>query len=379
MIKIARVEKNKCNFSRMDEFVPPLLHKSHLSADFDKLNDLLNDYIWSELKPYVTFIDVDINDPMTTICTEITKCFPGIPYDNFFYMTEGSYSSPKAYLEFVYALPTQTSYVKSQPENMNNFGCLMSLKHNVVENSCVVIANKYDLKAEKFVSLMSIRKEDLIRVIRRRYFHSAILIKDNNIIKYYYQNPGALASSVFNLDINTDSVETLSFTHLKYNLIYYFKQDKTKYPNQCATRINAHNKIYGDVLVFNELEENIFTNLGVREFKRLNLLSYGRLCDRELTTEETFSITGTPDQTDQSDHPDQSDTMPNKKDLLWSKYLVSEHRFSKLGQNKNQCIMCKNKIETRVICPHCFRPKYCSMECCIHDFSTYHFKECIYD
>lgn len=366
MIKIALVKKNRCSFDRMDEFVPPLLYKQHSVEDSIKLKNALDDYIWSVLEQYVTFIDVDISDMMDVICEKITKDFPDKDYGDFFYMTEGSYSSPKNYLEFIYAQPKWTTYVKSQLENMNNIGCLFSLKHAIIENSCVVISNKYDLTKKKFVSVENITKYDLIKVIRKRYFHSAILIKENSVVKYYYQNPGVLASTVFGLDIEKDSIETLAFTLFKYNLNFNFMADKTKYINQIATRINAQTKIHGDVLVLNELEEHIYTNLSIYEFKRLNLLSYGKLSDRELVEAETFDI-------------GEETSTEEKRDIIWSKYLVADHRYPLCKQNKKKCMCCGFKIKNQIDCPHCFRVKYCSIECCVRDFTSFHFGECIYD
>ena len=372
MVKIALVTKNKCNFDRMEEFLAPMLYKPRVAASFKIMNDKLDDYVWSVMEPHVTFVDIetDAEEFISGICQNLIKCFPDMSFDDFFYKTESSYSSPTTYLEFVYTQPIWESYVSSQPEQMNNIGCLMSLKHTVIENNIVVIANKYDLSAPKFVTQTDVSKCDLIRVVRRRFFSSAVLIKNNNLIKYYYQNPVALASTVFNLDYEKDSIETVSFTHLKYNLLFFFKQDKTQYVNKCATRIYGRNKIYGDVLVLHELDEKVFANLNIYEIKKINLLSYGKLSDRELSPEENFTI---------PELEPEAEGQTTKLTPLWSRYLVLHHRSKKLETDPAGCAYCKKKLtETKVVCPHCYRIKYCSTECCIRDFGTSHFEDCVY-
>jgi hypothetical protein len=370
MIKIAVIKKNRCEFPQFDELVPPLLCLPNSDKNFEQLNQTIDDYIWSVLEPHVTFVSVDKDDMMTSICENLTNCFPQIPMDQFYYLTESSYSTPQIYLELIYAMPLWSTYTKNQIENMNNIGCLLSLKHNIVENNCVVIANTYDLKANKYVTLSDITRKDLVQVIRKRYFHSAILLKNNTMTKYLYQNPLSLVSKIFNLNPETDSIQTLSFTYLKYNLVYYFQpKQEDSYPNKCATRINGHNLIYGDVIVLNELDENIYGDLDPEEIRDLNLLSYGRMTDRDLKVEESFDTeSNTTEPTDT--------TKSNEKDsMLWSKYLVVMSRLSALN---NQCLCCNNKITKRVICPHCFRARYCSENCLINDYKSIHFKECIY-
>src|SRR3990172_2110845 len=102
MPKVALIKKNRCAFDRIEEFVVPLLHKpissDSDSAEISKLDTDLNAYIWSQLEPFVTFIDVDLGSGsgsgsdihtkssessessglsvMDTICRNICGCFP---------------------------------------------------------------------------------------------------------------------------------------------------------------------------------------------------------------------------------------------------------------------------------------------------------------
>jgi len=291
MRTIAVIKKNKCSFGKMEELAMPLLYKQHIPEEKSRLMKNINDYIWSVIEPYVTFINIGTDDDfMTVICQNLITSFPDKNPGDFFYHTEGSYSSPKKFIELVYCQPMWKDYSGAQPANMNHYGCLFSLKHHVIENDCIIIANRYDLNAPYFTMIDSVTKDDLLRIVRRRFFFTAVLIGSDSMTKYYYQNPSYLVSTIFGMNM-TDKIEKLPFSHLKYNLIYYFKQNKTNYVNQIATRINGSYRVHGDVLVLHEMEENIYTNLSVHEMKRLNVLSYGRLYDRQLKPEENYSIT----------------------------------------------------------------------------------------
>ena len=368
MKTIALIQKNQCTFHKMEDFVLPLLYKNLTVDERKMLKNKINEYIWSIIEPYITFIQIDENDFITDIIENIIKNFPDKNPDDFFYHTETSYSFPKKFMEIIYYQPLWKEYIDAQIENMNNIGCLFSLKHTVIENSCVIISNNYDLNAPHFTKIGSIDKEDIIRVIRRRFFFTAILIKDNVLIKYYYQNPRYLITQVFGL-LENDKIEKLAFTFLKYNLIFYFKQNKKDYINKIATRLNGSYQVYGDILVLHELEENIFANISIHEIMRLNVLSFGRLYDRQLKQEENYLLPIT--KIDENGKEFKEDMTP-----LWSRYIVIENRMLKWKKNKNKCINCDKEFINPIICQKCFRVKYCSKKC-EQEFDSYHYKECI--
>lgn len=369
MKTIAVIKKNNCKFDEMEKYARPLLYKEHSLEERKKLKNDLNNYIWSVIEPYVEFINFEEDDDFMTIaCYNATKCFADKDPDYFFYHTEGSYSFPKKYIEMIYAQPLWNDYPANTIENMNNIACLFSLKHHVIENNCVILANKYDLSAPFYTSIDSINKDDIIRIIRRRYFFTAILIKNNNIVKYYYQEPKYLITHIYGLSEN-DKIEKLSTSLLKYNLVFYFQHDKSKYVNKIATRINGSFRLHGDVLMLHEMEENIFANISIHEAKRLNVLSYGRLYDRQLKDDEIHTIPTV--EVDENGNQTEKKTTP-----LWSRYIVGERRMIKWNENKDKCINCFQKISTPIICDLCYRAKYCSINC-KKEFKHYHDDECI--
>jgi hypothetical protein len=355
MKTIAVIEKNKCSFDRMEEFASPLLYKVLSDEERKELKTKLNDYIWSVIEPYVKFIEVNEEDFLTVVCKEVTSCFPDRQPDDFFYHTEGSYSFPKKFIEFIYCQPLWKDYVAEQPESMNNLGCLFSLKHHIIENNCIVFANKYDLSASSFTVIDSVTKEDIIRIVRRRYFFSAVLIKENSMIKYYYQNPSYLVANIYGLT-EKDNIQKLEFGHLKYNLVYYFQQDRSKYINQIATRINGVNRVHGDILVLHEMEEKIYANLSLHEMKRLNVLSYGRLYDRQLKDFENYTMPTI--EVNESGQEIEKKTVP-----MWSRYIVLDRRMIEWNKNKNKCFNCSKEAKNLITCPYCYRLKYCSFKC----------------
>lgn len=366
---VAVIEKNRCYFDKIEEFAAPLLYTDHTDDVRKKLKTELNDYIWSVMEPFITFIKIeDDDDFMSIVCENITKCFPDRNPGDLFYHTESSYSCPKRFIEFIYGQPIWENYETNKIENMNNLACLFSLKHHVVENNCVVIVNNYDLSSKHFADIDSVTKYDLIRIIRRRFFYSAIVIKENKMVKYYYQNPGYLINKVFGLN-EEDSIQKLSFSHIKYNLLFYFQQDKSKYINQIATRINGLHRVHGDILVLHEMEDNLFTNISRHEMKRLNVLSYGRLYDRQLKDNEIHTVPKIEVDKD-------GQVIETKVTPLWSRYIVSNHRMINWQKNKNKCINCDNDMKTIIVCDKCYRVKYCS-EQCQKEFASYHNDECI--
>lgn len=368
MKTIALVKKNRCHFDELEKYAAPLLYREHTVEERSSIKLAIDNYIWSVIEPYVTFIDVAENDFLTIICENIISCFPDKTFDDFFYHTEGSYSFPKKYIEFIHAQPLWKEYEDRQIDNMNNVSSLFSLKHSAVENNCVIFANKYDLSVPNFTVIDSITKKDIIRVIKRRYFFSAILIKENSFIKYYYQDPRYLIANIYGLSEN-DNIQKLSYSHLKYNLVFYFQHDKTKYINKIATRINSNYRLHGDILMLHEMEENIFANISIHEAKRLNVLSYGRLYDRQLKKEEIHTVT-------KIDVDEKGQEVENKVTPLWSRYIVANYRMSKLANQKNKCINCYGEIKTAIVCDKCYRAKYCSLQC-EKEFSNYHTDECI--
>lgn len=367
MIKIAIIEKNKCYFDKMQMVVPDLLYNNKSEIERQIIKNNINDYIWSVMEPFVNFMEIDKGDLIEKSCELLTLNFPDKkPDEHFFYHTESSYSFPKRHIELIYCQPLWGDYI-SDETTINNLACLLSVKQSVLENTCIAFADEYDINEHTNLSICSIDKIDLIKIIRRRYFFSAILIKNENFIKYYYQNPAYLIMQIFGKTEN-DTVQKLSINNLKYNLTLYFIHDKTNYVNKIATRINGLYRLYGDVLVIHETEDNVFQNISFRELKRLNVLSYGRLYDREIKNTEIHTEIG-------MEPNENGEVVEKPKTPYWSKYIIVNNRI-KIWQKNKKCINCDVDLIGFIICDKCYRVKYCS-EKCKKEFESYHNDECI--
>jgi len=306
------------------------------------------------------------------------------------------------------------SYTENQPENMNNIGCLFSLIHTVIENDCLLIANDFDHTNPKYVKYRDIRPKDIIKGIRRRFFHTAQLVSHNNIIKYYYQNPIALASHVLSLDTSKDSVTNTIIEFLGYRFVFVMKDQETAkdtYVNQFATRLCGTNRLYGDVLIFNERDEKVLDNISRAELQQLDQLAYGRYDDRALRETENFDekaremeekqtagsadmpkpsgISDVPDVPDISDVPDTSNIVPSNipnadgppvpEKNYWSKHVIRAKRIEELNATPLSCTSCFQTLgRNKEVCKNCYRCRYCSTHCMMKDFRDFHYKECIY-
>lgn len=389
MIKVALVKLNKVSFPQMEKYAFPLLYKNHTKSNLTKLNKQLNDYIWSELEPYVSFMEVDSSDTesyIEHICEKITERFDKQTATDFFFRTELSFSYPSSQIELLYAQPMWKGYVDSQQENMNNIGCLFSLLHTVIENDCVLIANDFDHTNPKFAKQRSIRPKDIIKGIRRRYFNTAQLISNDHIIKYYYQNPIELIKQALNVDDEKDQLENGIIEFLGYRLIFAAKiSNENTEINAIATRLCGTNKIHGNVLLFHERDEKILDNLSKKEVQDLNQLAYGRYDDRAIRESEKFE--NKPAMADEgaegaegADGTENGAAPPPDQSVknYWSKHLIRQKRMSE-KVFPHSCICCFRTLGAdKINCPNCHRTIYCSTHCMTKDFREFHYKECIY-
>lgn len=371
MIQIAIVDKNRIVFEDkdMEKYLVPLLYTDHEPNVRKQIKENLDKYLWSVIEPHITFVNIEKDMLIETIAPKITEPYPDKQLNDFIYFTEGTYPSPKKYIEFIYCVPTWCSFDKSiqaQAENINSIGCLFSLKQTFIMNKCAIYAHKYDLTAEKFVVLDSLTKNDILKVIKQRYFYSAILVKDNVLKKYYYQNPAFLIKTVFG---DVETIENSKYTFLNYNLSFYLKLDKSNYVNEIATRLNGMYRLYGDVLILQQDEKNMMANINLNELWNLNRLAYGRLYDRELKGPEIINI--------KKYGPDEKGNEVEKLETpIWSKYIVVMYRLYKMLLNDDNCINCNKQLISPVICNKCYRIKYCSDQCKL-EYNDYHYDECI--
>lgn len=357
MKTVAIIRKNRCYFDGLEEVAKPLLYRELTQVERASIKNSIYDYMWSVIEKYVEFIEVTEDNIIQKVSEAMTIDFPARKPDEFYYFTEGSYSFPKKFIEIMHCQPLWRDYKKSQIENMNNIGCLYNLKHNIVENTCALIANGYDLTRHNYVTLTSITKKDIVKGIRKRYFWSAVLVKDNVMVKYYYQSPKFLLQTLF----ATEEVERLKFTHLNYNLVFYWMPGNEV--NKICTRINGNTRIYGSTLILHELEDDLYADITCHEVKKIDALSYGLLSNRKVD-DHAETVTDV----DKAGNP-----IEKRKTPLWSKHVVV---LNKLKEDRDKCINCGVQHDKLLVCKNCYRIRYCSRKCQA-EFHKVHHQECI--
>lgn len=353
LITIAIISKNTCTFSEIERFAKPLLYNKLSDATRKQKKELLNEYIWGVISDHVKFVDVSVDDLMDYICVNIGQSFGEGDNSNLMFHTEGSYSSSKAYIELVYA--DYGSIIQTPNEEvdiMNNLGCLFSLKHKVIKNSCIIISNMYDIGSKKHIKLGNVNKDDILRVVRRRFMHTAMLIEQYQVSKIYFQNVNILIGTIFNVD-EDQHVNKIPVSHVGYNMVLYFNGED-EYLNESATRINGFYRINGAVIIVCELEESIHSNMSMTDYKNIDKLSYGKIDNRKPKGAEKHDLD------DPNDNP------------LWSKYMIVKTRL----KEKIICDKCSKNMNDYVLCNICHRVRYCSIDCMNED-NIDHMGDCI--
>ncbi len=368
MVIVAVIQQNECEFTEMAQYAEPLLYTKLGDSVRKEMKQELNNYLWDVMGKFVTLVDIPIEFLIEHILNYTTNKFPGKDVgSDFLHITDISYAMPKKYLEIIHSKPQWPDFPKL--ENVNSIASLFSIEHRYAEHTAVIIANSYDTSQPKSVKLTDITKKDLLAVIRRRFLHTAVMISENSLHKYYYQDLSVLLSSALDISLDEEgTVQKLYFENINYGLTMYWNPNNTtKKINKIATRINGCYRVNGDVLLTNEMGENIPANLSIREVKRLNVLSYGRLCDRQLSPfeirkEEKITVN------DQGKE--------EKKEVItpWNKYLVMDERMKKWKGIK--CIYCGIIAEKKLKCNLCYRAVYCSLECW-KKYSAHHREECM--
>lgn len=368
MVQIAIIDTNQCVFNDLEKYVIDLLYRPYVKNNiFNELKTKINDYIWSVIKNYVVFVNVsDINNEefLQNICNILTEKF-NKPLNNFYFHTENSFSFPKKHFEIMHCEPLWNDYKSLVAENINNIGCYFSFEQKIIENRFISLCYKYtDTDNNYTVILDNIAKQDIVRIIKRRHIFSAILIQNDEIIKYYYNNKNYLIEKIFGKNCKITETKT---TILNYNLKLY-SETEANIVNKIGTRLYGEKKLFGDVLIFHEFEENVPANLSIHELKRLNILSYGRMYDRKLKVEEI-----------NTDINPSIDFNSEKKNSIKSRYTVVNNRMKNLKidnyKSINKCINC-NSEDGSIICSKCFRIKYCSIKC-YNEYMSYHFDDCV--
>lgn len=312
MITVAVIEQNNINFSSLHPHLTGILYTDKPIKGRKAIEDLI--------KPYVSMHQMEEDDFIEFACLQLSKD----PTQTIFH-TEVSFSTPKGCCEIMFC----------DEGEMNQIASLLSLKHTVVRGKCVVILNKYNPLRKSDLTF-----EILTSLIKRRFYHSAILIKPSGeCIKYYYQDIRYLIHMLFGVD-SSDTIESCEVEVLQYTLSMFFRYKQSEI-NPMATRINGMYRLHGPVLVMHNIKKTIPTNLSLGELETIDKASYGRLYDRKA----------------------------DESDDIWTRYATLQAHTI-----KDNCVLCGDP--GKITCERCYRVRYCSKQCQI-EFRGHHVDDCI--
>lgn len=326
-MKLAVIRKNNIDLVSINfgVLVYPLLYKQ--SNDESKmLKNSLERVIWEKLLEYVTFIECDTEfESIEKGCVEIVKGSTSGDHETISFNTETSFITPKNMYQYIYGIEfnSDSKEINITNDNMNHYGSIINLDHKAVAGTIVLI--KYEYVNEQ-LKMADVNEKDVTKLFRKRYCQSTILIKpDETLVKYYYQTPDKLISTVLG------DAEQKSLTIFNYTLHFTFRKDATVI-NPIATRMLGM-RVYGDVLIFHETREGVFGQLSRRELKRLNVLSYANTIELK-----------------QEQQP-------------WEKYALMNLYIKDFNDKKTTCMKCNGTINTLYQCTKCYRIRICSPEC----------------
>jgi hypothetical protein len=335
MVRVAILKQCTLDFSNLGKHAAKLLYYPHEKAVRQAIKNDVNDFLWNIVEPHVEFFDAG-EDILETCPEKLFERFPGCDPQNFVFGVEQSYSYPKGYVEVFHARPDWQGYEKKS--NMNQLASLFSIKHILIEGDAIALSYRWDLHSEtKCCVMVDTTKEDILRILRKRYFNPAILVTNDSLTKYYYQDPLHLTKIVFGLDDDSTEVQFSTLNMFHYDLVMVYMQSKLKELNQIATRIHGQHAIYGKVLLMHRVANTVNASLNEREARRLNALSYGSIASRQPSASE----------------------IPDAEGLTryWSGHLMIMNRISNL--KPNNCMNCGTHMIKKYTCPVCCRFKYC--------------------
>ncbi len=87
MKTVAVVQKNKCNFENIGDYAADLLYRKHDKLTIKNIKNNIENYIWSVIQPYLSFVSVNISDNefLEFIITKLTENFPDKALDTDFF------------------------------------------------------------------------------------------------------------------------------------------------------------------------------------------------------------------------------------------------------------------------------------------------------
>jgi len=348
MVLVALVQPGNPITASLESCISPLLYKALVKEGRRQIKAQIEEQLASMLAPYVSFIEVGNDDDTLQKMVEAVGTTREHPRFN----TESSYGYTKGVTEIFY------EQVQEEETEINVIGCYHSLEHTIIRGRSLVLANRFVAGDQGVPRLMRMDTEmrDIIRVIRRRFYRSAILIDGDMIAKYYYQDSQNLTRAVF----GDRAVSTEYAVFMDHCLCLCRLEVEQGVVNKIGSRVMGR-KMVGPIIFSSHLESpgNVgglahseelagaigasYDNLTEKMIKRIGVLAYGDMEERRIKPAELIK---------------------DREGEHWCRYLYLERRMTLFKKSPMVCAGCRGALgKKQYTCPVTYRYKYCSPGC----------------
>lgn len=355
MVRVAVIKPGNLSMSDLAEVISPLLYKALIKEGRRVHKTRIEEKISEILQPYVRMEEIGGED----VLSQMVQLIQPPSEEDLRFNCEASYGYSRGFTEVLYRME------QSEETPVNAIGCYHSLSHTVIRGDCLVVANRFVVNSNGSVAVVrgDLEMQDLVRVIRRRFYRSAMLVDGEMMAKYYYQSSQHLIESIFGGGTESASspsakarqeglqIKTEELSFLNHSLSLRHREESQGVVNKIASRLLGK-KLVGPVIFQlhlekpNDLTDDISDNLTERCLKRINLLAYGSLSERNVG---------------KNDLPAE---YLQDNDNHWCRYYYLESRMSALKRNPRRCAGCRGELGTKQFtCPVTYRYKYCSEQC----------------
>ena len=247
--------------------------------------------------------------------------------------TSVSYSTPHGHYELVHA--------NVQGGEISPLACCASIEHNPVTGPAYLIRNVYDLDAERGVKVGSCVLDDLVMIIRRRFYYTGIYQLAGQINKIRYQDHLLACGVLFGMDPSGAPPTSEQFVEIHgYRLLATYYRSSDEPVNEESSRL-LRQRVRGPVFWCQvtsdrtvEKTARIMHNLSLTEFQFLSKHCYGT----------HVSLSG------------------EASGTAWNRYSYCLTLPS--DQDQYTCPQCQSIHTAReYACPGCLHLLYCSGDC----------------
>lgn len=310
------------HFHDLEKYLRPCLYTSRGVEGLSQFRRYIRETVESKLET------VEGENIMEAISHHASADAEGSKRD--WYCTQ-SYSTPTHLYELVYGRAPS-----GEDQALSTLACLCSLKQEVIYGPAYLVKSQYVGGEEnRGLRISSASVEDLVEIICRRYYFTAVHDEGGETHTIPYQDHEYLSGVVFGTVEGSHPTLTRQVQIHGYTLVaFYYRHCDRPVNRRSSALLRA--TVRGPVLW---LSLRGRTNEDVCVWESLTQSEYHRLADHSLGDAEYLS--GQP------------------AEGCWNRHL---HLLS-LRDTLPTCQSCRTPVETPHTCPSCHHTVYCSEDC----------------